>query len=92
MVFATVREGDEEAFERAYEEVTAKVLGTPGHIRDELLRESGSSSYILLSEWESVEKFKEWEDAPVHREVTTPMRPYWAGRVDRKIYDLPVSE
>jgi heme-degrading monooxygenase HmoA len=89
MVFAEIRQGHEAAFESAYRTVTASVQGTPGHIRDELLRERDRPGhYVLLSEWESVEAFLAWEDAPVHRDLTTPMRPYWAGRVERTIFDV----
>jgi heme-degrading monooxygenase HmoA len=89
MVFAAIRPGQEAAFEAAYRTVTAAVAGTPGHIRDELLRDNDRPDhYVLLSEWESVEMFQAWEDAPIHRELTTPMRPYWAGRVERTIFDV----
>ena len=89
MVFADIREGEEEQFIEAYKGVTAKVKGTKGHIRDELLRQEGAaSSFILLSEWESKEDFLAWEDNPVHMATTTPMRPYWAGRVQRNIYEV----
>ncbi|WP_433336578.1 antibiotic biosynthesis monooxygenase family protein [Spirillospora sp. CA-294931] len=89
MVLATVKNEDSTAFESAYSKVAATVAGTPGHVRDELLRdETRDGGYILLSEWESRELFLAWEDAPVHREATTPMRPYWAGRVERHIYPL----
>jgi len=89
MVFAAIRPGQEEAFEAAYRTVTAAVKGTPGHIRDELLRDCDRPGrYVLLSEWESVEAFRAWEDAPIHPEMTTPMRPYWAGRVERTIFDV----
>ena len=89
MVFAKIKEGDEDKFEKAYAEVTAKVKGTKGHIADELLRRTDEpGSYILLSEWESKEHFLAWEDAPIHMNTTTPMRPYWAGRVERVIYDV----
>ena len=89
MVFADIREGEEDKFIEAYKGVTAKVKGTPGHIRDELLRQDGEQSkFILLSEWESKEKFLAWEDAPIHMQTTTPMRPYWAGRVERIIYEV----
>lgn len=92
MVFATVREGEEAAFEAAYALVTSRVRGTPGHIRDELLRRRDRTGhYVLLSEWESMEDFLHWEDAPIHREITTPMRPYWAGRVERVLYDVVES-
>jgi heme-degrading monooxygenase HmoA len=89
MVFATVQEGCEAAFEAAFARVTAAVKGTAGHIRDELLRDRDRPGrYVLLSEWESVEAFRAWEDAPIHRELTTPMRPFWAGRVERTIFEI----
>jgi len=95
MVFAKINGGDEEAFEAAYAEVTAKVKGTQGHLADELLRQvepedpaDEPRTYILLSEWESKEAFLAWEDAPIHMNTTTPMRPYWAGKVERVIWDV----
>lgn len=89
MVFASIRPGQEAAFESAYAQVTAAVHGTPGHVRDELLRDPARPGhYILLSEWESAAAFLAWEDAPVHRELTTPMRPYWAGRVERTVFEV----
>jgi heme oxygenase (mycobilin-producing) len=95
MVFAKINQGDEDAFEAAYAEVTSKVKGTEGHIADELLRkaepedpEGEPRTYILLSEWESAEAFLAWEDAPIHMNTTTPMRPYWAGKVERVIWDV----
>jgi heme oxygenase (mycobilin-producing) len=91
MVFAKIRPGEEAKFEAAYQEVTKKVKASAfkGHLRDELLKDdSEPGSYILLSEWESKEAFLAWEDAPIHMQTTTPMRPYWAGRVERKIYDV----
>jgi heme-degrading monooxygenase HmoA len=89
MVFAKIKEGEEKEFEKAYAEVTRKVKGTSGHVCDELLRSTKEpGSYILLSEWESKEKFLAWEDAPIHMQTTTPMRPYWAGRVERIIYEV----
>jgi len=89
MVFANIREGDEDKFIEAYKEVTSKVKGTPGHIRDELLRQDDvPTKFILLSEWESKERFLAWEDDEIHMNTTTPMRPYWAGRVERIIYEV----
>ena len=89
MVFADIREGEEDKFIEAYKGVTAKVKGTKGHIRDELLRQDGEQSkFILLSEWESKEDFLGWEDDEIHMATTTPMRPYWAGRVERIIYEV----
>src|SRR5438045_129137 len=88
----TVKAGREEEFERAWRAIAAQrrlIPGNPGHIQDELLRADGEpGSYILLSEWESKGAFLAWEDAPIHMQTTTPMRPFWAGRVERKIYEV----
>ncbi|MFE2286219.1 antibiotic biosynthesis monooxygenase family protein [Streptomyces sp. NPDC059443] len=90
MVSARVQEKDQEAFEEAYRQVTAVVKGTPGHLRDELLRDAEQPGrYILLAEWESEEAFRTWEDAPSHREMAAPMFPYWSGgEIERRIFDL----
>lgn len=92
MVLARIQKGQEQEFENAYKEVTSRVAGTPGHIRDELLRPApGDDQYILLSEWESSEKFLAWEDAPIHRQTTVPLRPYWSGSVERHIHEVAYS-
>ena len=70
MVFATIKPGEEKAFEDAFQ--------------------NEPSRYILLSEWESTEAVLAWEDAPIHMQTTTPMRPYWAGRVERRMYEVAV--
>jgi heme-degrading monooxygenase HmoA len=95
MVFARINREDEEAFEAAYAQVTSTVRGTEGHIADELLRraepedpEDEPRTYVLLSEWESKEAFLAWENAPVHTEKRNPMTPYWAGKVERIIWDV----
>ena len=91
MVFAKIVPGQEAAFEAAFQEVSRKVRGTPGHVRDELLRDHDEpGSYVLLSEWESKAAFLAWEDAPIHRQTTTPMRPFWAGRVERRLFEVAV--
>jgi heme-degrading monooxygenase HmoA len=92
MVFARIAPGDRLAFEKAFATVSRRVHGTPGHLGDELLRsDDDPGAYVLLSEWESREAFLAWEDAPVHRDATTPMRPFWQGRVERRIYDRAVG-
>lgn len=89
MVFARIDPAKRAEFEAAYAQATRQVKGTPGHIRDELLRAAEEpGAYVLLSEWETIEAFKAWEDAPIHMQTTTPMRPYWAGRVERKIFEV----
>ncbi|MFR9776125.1 antibiotic biosynthesis monooxygenase family protein [Micromonospora sp. MS34] len=90
MVSARIDDKNREAFEAAYRAVAAVVSGTPGHIRDELLRDvEEPGRYILLAEWESEKAFRTWEDAPSHREMAAPMFPYWSGGgIERRIFDL----
>jgi heme-degrading monooxygenase HmoA len=89
MVFAKIAESDAEAFEKAYLAVTERMRGTAGLIGDELLRDADApGSYVLLSEWESLEVFRAWEDGADHRDLSAPMRPYWSGAFERRGYEL----
>jgi heme-degrading monooxygenase HmoA len=90
VVTATVDTSNQAAFEAAFAEVSSKVRGTSGHIADELLHDpERPENYILLGLWVSREAFVAWEDDPVHRATTTPMRPFWTN-VDRRIYEVAV--
>jgi heme-degrading monooxygenase HmoA len=89
MVSTTITPDDREAFERAFLEVSRTVRGTPGHVRDELLRDTEGNGYVLLAEWESEKAFRAWEDDPVHRHMAAPLHQYWAGGgVVRTIYEV----
>ncbi|BCJ56151.1 hypothetical protein Asp14428_76260 [Actinoplanes sp. NBRC 14428] len=91
-VAAKVKPGSGPGFEEAFAKVSATVKGTPGHVSDRLLRDgSDADRFVLLGTWESEEKFRAWEDAPVHREMTVPFREFWAGPVERTIYHLAVD-
>jgi len=82
---------EREAFEAAFTTVSSSVLGTPGHVKDELLRDtSDPAAYILMSEWVSKEAFLSWELSPIHMQKTLPMRPYWKGEGERKILEIDV--
>jgi heme-degrading monooxygenase HmoA len=89
IVRATPREEDRPAFEDAYRKVTETVRGTPGHLHDELLRDTDGATYILLAEWESREAFLAWENHPQHLRMAAPMLPYWGDAgVERTIYEV----
>jgi heme-degrading monooxygenase HmoA len=86
---ATIKPEDQAAFEKAYLEVTEKVRGTPGHVRDALLRDtSDSTRYSLIAEWESEELFRAWADNPEHMRQSAAMYPYWADTFRRSIYEV----
>lgn len=91
MVHTRIREGDAEGFEAAYDQVARAVHGTPGHIRDELIRDVSDGTYVLLAEWASEEAFLEWVEDPAHMEASAPMFPYWKdGILDRRVYEVRV--
>jgi heme-degrading monooxygenase HmoA len=91
LVYANVRAENAEAFEEAFSEVSSRVKGTPGHVSDELLRDAEDpDTYILLGQWRTREAFLEWENDPIHREATTPMRPYWSV-TERRIFEVAVQ-
>jgi len=82
---------DSAAFEAAFTTVSNSVVGTPGHVKDELLRNaSDPGAYILMSEWMSKEAFLSWEQSPIHMQKTLPMRPHWKGEGERKIFEIGV--
>ncbi len=93
MVIGRAREGHEEDLERAFGEVTSAVQGTPGLLRDEMLKsEADPLDYIILSEWESRDAFLAWEKAPVHMQSTTPMRDFWEpGSHRRVLFEVKVD-
>lgn len=93
MVFGTINCPEDIAqFEEAFTEVSLTVKGTPGHIQDELLRDTDDPlSVILLSEWRSKEEFLNWENSPQHRQITTPMRPYWTFHGVRRIFNRTIQ-
>jgi len=91
VVVVKIPSGQEADFEAAFEEVSRQVRGTPGHVRDELLREQGTQgAYVLLGEWESAGAFHAWHDNPAHSAITAPMHPFWLGRTERRMYDIAV--
>lgn len=89
---ATIKPEDAAAFEEAYREVTGKVRGTPGHVRDVLLRDSEDATrYSLIAEWESERLFRAWADDPEHMRQSAAMYPYWADSFRRSIYEVRAS-
>jgi 2-polyprenyl-6-methoxyphenol hydroxylase-like FAD-dependent oxidoreductase/heme-degrading monooxygenase HmoA len=88
VVTVTVAEGQEDAYERAYAKVAERMRGTRGHVREELLRESGTSTYHLFAEWENEKAFHAWADDPSHMDQTAPLLPYLLESFERKIHQI----
>jgi 2-polyprenyl-6-methoxyphenol hydroxylase-like FAD-dependent oxidoreductase/heme-degrading monooxygenase HmoA len=88
VVTVTVQEGQEEAYERAYLKVAERMRGTPGHVREELLREPGTGTYHLFAEWEDEQSFSAWADDQSHMEQTAPLLPYLLESFNRSTYHI----
>jgi 2-polyprenyl-6-methoxyphenol hydroxylase-like FAD-dependent oxidoreductase/heme-degrading monooxygenase HmoA len=87
-VSTKVGPGQEEAFERAYAIVTDRLRGTPGLIREELLREPDSDTYHIFAEWESDQDFRNWMDDPSHADQTGPIIRWLSVFFERKLYEI----
>lgn len=63
--------------EDAYHQISRSLSGTPGLLGNTLLElVETPGRFVVLSEWESLEAFRTWEEGPVHRQLTAPLRPY----------------
>jgi 2-polyprenyl-6-methoxyphenol hydroxylase-like FAD-dependent oxidoreductase/heme-degrading monooxygenase HmoA len=57
------------AFERGYAQVTARMAGVPGYLREELLHEPGSDVYHIFAEWRGEAEFYSWIGNPAHAQA-----------------------
>jgi heme-degrading monooxygenase HmoA len=81
MIFASAPDADPEAVAEAYHRISAELAGTPGLLGNELMRSVFQpNGYVVMSEWESLDAFREWENGPNHRDTTSPLRAYQDGR------------
>ncbi len=77
LIWYRAPEDDPGAVLRSFHEVSPQLQGTAGLVRSELLRNPlDPASYLVASEWESLDAFRTWESGPDHRGRTSPMRPY----------------
>jgi heme-degrading monooxygenase HmoA len=71
------RTEDGRAALEAYHESSRRMQGTPGLLGDEFLQAvDDDGRFTVVSRWESLESFVEWESSAAHKEQTAPLRPY----------------
>lgn len=72
----TVNPGMEGRFLEAYEAIRYEVArGVKGHIVDQVCQAPDeSTSWLITSEWESLDDFLAWEATAEHRELARPLR------------------
>jgi heme-degrading monooxygenase HmoA len=74
-----LKPGSAAAFLAAYERIRADVASVRGHIVDQVCRlRDGDNSWLITSEWQSLEDFLEWESTEEHRELARPLRECFA--------------
>jgi heme-degrading monooxygenase HmoA len=71
-----LKPGSAGAFLTAYDRIRDDVAGVPGHIVDQVcrLRDGDDDTWLITSEWQSLECFLEWERSEGHRELAKPLR------------------
>ena len=87
-ISTTVKPGEEADFERAYLKVAERLRGTPGHVREELLKEPDSLTYHIFAEWDTAEDFRNWVDDPSHQDQTGPLIRWLAVSFERRMYEV----
>lgn len=68
--------GKQEDFRKAYEAIRYDVAsGVKGHIVDQVCQSPDDpDSWLITSEWESLDDFLAWEATDEHRELAKPLR------------------
>ncbi len=84
----TVGPGEEEAFEHAYQIVASRLEGTPGLVREELLKEPGSLVYHIFAEWDSEQDFVNWVEDPSHADQSGPLARWLSVEFARRVFEI----
>ncbi|MBB5631370.1 antibiotic biosynthesis monooxygenase family protein [Sphaerisporangium krabiense] len=70
-------ESDRGSVENAYHQISTTLAGRPGLRGNELLRSlRDPRRYAVLSEWDDVPTYREWERSPEHLPTTSPLARY----------------
>jgi 2-polyprenyl-6-methoxyphenol hydroxylase-like FAD-dependent oxidoreductase/heme-degrading monooxygenase HmoA len=87
-ITTTVGPGEEELFERAYKKTVERLHGTPGLIREELLKEPAAPIYHIFAEWESERDFNNWVDDPSHADQTASLIRWLSVDFHRQVLEI----
>ncbi|KUJ70846.1 protein in whiE locus [Streptomyces albus subsp. albus] len=69
-----VRNGAQQRFLEAYDQLCHQVAEVPGHVSDQLCQSiENPSQWLITSEWESAKPFLAWVDSEAHREMVKPL-------------------
>jgi heme-degrading monooxygenase HmoA len=74
-LYMKVKAGRGEDFERAWRQIADEVRKAPGNLRQALTRDPDDpDSFVVTSDWESADAFREFERSPEQDDLTAPLR------------------
>lgn len=85
---------DSTAIESAYHQASEHLAAVPGLLSNELLRSvADPSRFLVVSSWQNLQAFVQWERGPEHKQQTAPLRPYRDTRMSRPfgVYQVTAS-
>lgn len=90
LVYHFTEQGD--AVHAAYHAVSKEMAQVPGMLGNELLHSLlEPNSFVVLSRWQDLQSFQEWEQGARHRDSTAALRPYQDARMAKPFAVLEVS-
>jgi heme-degrading monooxygenase HmoA len=74
-LYMKVKAGRGEDFEEVWRQIAQEVKQAPGNMRQALTRDpEDADSFVVTSDWESREAFREFETSPEQDDLTAPLR------------------
>ncbi len=77
VMYLRAPEGDPAPIHEAYQQIPWVTTPTPGLTGCTLLRDVDEPDrFMLVSDWESLEAYRTWQESPEHQEKPSALRPY----------------
>lgn len=82
-----VKKGKESDFSKLLRELRTKAISSKGYISGETLRAlDDHQNYIVISTWQSLDDWKEWEKNPERKKIHLKIEKIMARPTKTKIY------
>ncbi len=82
-----VKKGKESDFAKLLRELRSKAVPSKGYISGETLRAlDDPHNYIVITTWQSVDDWKEWEKNPARKKIQSKIEKFMARPTKTKIY------
>ncbi len=82
-----IKKGKEAEFFELLKELRSKAISTNGYVSGETLRAlSDRDNYVVLSTWQSVDDWKNWEKNPERKKIQTRIEKVMMRSTKTKVY------